>query len=242
MARARNIKPAFFQNEDLVELDYEVRLLFIGLWTIADREGRLENRPKKIKMQLFPADDLDIPRALLGLNRFNLITLYVVDNVEYIQINSFLEHQHPHHKEADSVIPLMNEPSKALDKPEANPSDSLLPITESLLPTKDLSSPKKPVSDPVPFAAIVDLYHEKLPELPSVEKLTTKRKGYIRQRWIEDLKDLEHWGNYFDYVKQSDFLMGRTPGQDGRKPFRASLEWLTNPSNYVKVAEENYHG
>ena len=55
MARARNIKPAFFKNETLVELPVETRLLFIGLWTLADREGRLEDRPKRIKMEIYPA-------------------------------------------------------------------------------------------------------------------------------------------------------------------------------------------
>ena len=59
MARARNIKPGFFRNADLAELPIEARLLFIGLWTIADREGRMEDRPKQIKMELFPADSLD---------------------------------------------------------------------------------------------------------------------------------------------------------------------------------------
>ena len=49
MARARNIKPGFFKNEFLAEMPCEVRLLFIGLWTLADREGRLEDRPKRIK-------------------------------------------------------------------------------------------------------------------------------------------------------------------------------------------------
>ena len=48
MARARNIKPGFFANDLLVDLPFEVRLLFIGLWTIADRAGRLCDRPKKI--------------------------------------------------------------------------------------------------------------------------------------------------------------------------------------------------
>ena len=41
MARARNIKPGFFRNADLAELTFEARLLFIGLWTLADSEGRL---------------------------------------------------------------------------------------------------------------------------------------------------------------------------------------------------------
>jgi hypothetical protein len=43
MARARNIKPGFFANPELVELPFATRLLFIGLWTVADRAGRLED-------------------------------------------------------------------------------------------------------------------------------------------------------------------------------------------------------
>lgn len=47
MARARNIKPGFFINEDLVELPFSTRLLFAGLWIIADREGRLGERDRR---------------------------------------------------------------------------------------------------------------------------------------------------------------------------------------------------
>lgn len=65
MARARNIKPGFFQNELLAEIDPLGRLLFAGLWTIADREGRLEDRAKRIKVALLPYDDCDID-GLLG--------------------------------------------------------------------------------------------------------------------------------------------------------------------------------
>ncbi len=46
--RARGIKPAFFKNEELAELGTVAQLLFIGLWCLADREGRLEDRPKRI--------------------------------------------------------------------------------------------------------------------------------------------------------------------------------------------------
>lgn len=107
--------------------------------------------------------------------------------------------------------------------------------------TKDSTSSPK-VNDRVPFQKIIDLYHEMLPSLPRVEKLTNTRKGYIRQRYIEDLPDLENWENYFHYVAQSDFLMGRAKPSNGRPPFRATLEWLTNPSNFAKVSEEKYHG
>src|SRR5690625_577204 len=53
--RARNIKPGLFKNEILGEADPIYSLLFIGLWTLADKEGRLENRPKRIRAELFPS-------------------------------------------------------------------------------------------------------------------------------------------------------------------------------------------
>ena len=51
MARARNIKPSFFMNENLAECDPLARILFVGLWTLADRDGRLEDRPKPLRVQ-----------------------------------------------------------------------------------------------------------------------------------------------------------------------------------------------
>lgn len=105
MSRSRNIKPAFFKNEDLVELGFDVRLLFIGLWTLADREGRLEDRPVKIKMELFPADSVDIDSGLAALHSKGFIKRYQVEGKRYLQINAFAKHQNPHPKEAASVIP-----------------------------------------------------------------------------------------------------------------------------------------
>ena len=96
-------------------------------------------------------------------------------------------------------------------------------------------------ANPVPSAEIVTLYHEKLPMLPKVEKLTKARIGYIRQRWAEDLPTLEAWGNFFDDVSGSLFLTGRAQARDGKPPFRADLEWLTRPGNFAKIAEGKYH-
>ena len=49
MARIRTIKPEFFTDEDLGELSPAVRLLFIGMWTEADKAGRLKDKPKTLK-------------------------------------------------------------------------------------------------------------------------------------------------------------------------------------------------
>lgn len=92
-----------------------------------------------------------------------------------------------------------------------------------------------------PLKRIVELYHQSLPELPRVEKLTKVRAGYIQQRWREDLPHEDAWRSYFADVRRSRFLMGMTQGRDGKPPFRADLEWLTRPGNFAKVAEGKYH-
>lgn len=92
-----------------------------------------------------------------------------------------------------------------------------------------------------PTKEIVNLYHEILPMLPRVEKLTKTRIGYIKARWREDLKSLDQWQNFFDFVSRSAFLTGRTEGYGDRPPFRADIEWLCRPSNFAKIAEDKYH-
>ena len=105
MARARNIKPGFFKNADLAELGFEVRLLFIGLWTLADRSGRLEDRPKQIKMELFAADSVDCDAMLAQLVGIQAIDRYEVEGKRFIQVVNFEKHQNPHRDEKSSAIP-----------------------------------------------------------------------------------------------------------------------------------------
>lgn len=107
MARSRNIKPGFFKNEDLAECDFAARLLFAGLWVLADREGRLEDRPKRIKGELFAYDSVEVEPLLQQLAHHGFIARYEVEGLRVIQVMKFSKHQHPHHKEAPSVLPAM---------------------------------------------------------------------------------------------------------------------------------------
>ena len=104
MARARNIKPGFFRNADLVELSFEARLLFVGLWTLADRSGRLEDRPKQIKMEIFPADSVDCNALLDDIAATGMLTRYTVDGKRYLQVVNFIKHQNPHRDEKASKL------------------------------------------------------------------------------------------------------------------------------------------
>jgi hypothetical protein len=158
LGRARNIKPGFFKNEDLADLDCHTRLLFIGLWTIADREGRFENRPRKIKAELFPYESVDVESCMARLCSKQFLTMYEVDGEGYVEVANWSRHQTPHHRETASEIPppsrekrkqkqrdahapAVHEPSisEASAKQVAScPTDSLIP--DSLIPDSSARS------------------------------------------------------------------------------------------------------
>ena len=121
MPRARNIKPGFFTNEVLAELPPLTRLLFIGLWTEADREGRLEDRPRRLKMRLFPGDEFDVEEAIEALSSAGFILRYAADGGQYVQILAWHKHQRPHYKEGPSTIPApKNYPIQGTENDEIN--------------------------------------------------------------------------------------------------------------------------
>ena len=147
MARARNIKPGFFTHDGLAELDALTRLLFIGLWTVADRAGRLEDRPKRIKAEVMPYDNCDIDAMLTALHNAGFILRYSVGGVAAIQIVKWDKHQNPHVKELDSTIP-------APDQHSANPIQAGKAQTPSTIPARLIPDSGFPLPDsPTPANA-----------------------------------------------------------------------------------------
>jgi hypothetical protein len=109
MPRARNIKPGFWTNESLGECSLGARLLFIGLWGMADFRGTLEYRHKRIKATIFPYDNIEIKPLIGELVKQKLIGVYLLttksltalgldfrDNTLFINVFTFVKHQHPH--------------------------------------------------------------------------------------------------------------------------------------------------
>lgn len=116
----RKIHPGFFLNEALADLPASTRLLFIGLWTLADREGRLQDRPRRIAAQIFPYesyhDETSVDTMLTSLDTNGFILRYMVNNQPFIQITNFIRYQQPHQRESPSKIPAP-EPNMVRDEP-----------------------------------------------------------------------------------------------------------------------------
>ena len=260
MARIRSIKPSFFNNEELAECDPLARLLFIGLWTIADSEGKLEDRPKRIKASILPYDNVNIESLLNQLQTKLFIHRYVNNSERYIIIPKFIKHQTPHWKEPKSIIPDCDTTSSILAQDCSNVGSSMTEDCSNLLiciqdpgsSTRDLKEeekreeyergeeeehPQKKVKeDATPYIEILDLYHDILPELPKVNRLTELHKGHLKKHWVKEQKSLEWWTEFFQRVKASDHLCCRIDGHT----WSADFEWLIKPANFTKILNGRY--
>ena len=91
MARIRTIKPEFFTSDDICALSPLARLLYVGLWCEADRDGRLVWTPGVMKRRYLPDDACDIEVLGAELVARGLIRLY---GEGLACIPSFARHQH----------------------------------------------------------------------------------------------------------------------------------------------------
>ena len=233
MARARNIKPGFFQNDVLGDLSPLARLLFIGMWTIADYKGCLEYRPKKIKAQILPYDDCDVAKLANNLDKSGFISIYSVQHQQYIKIVNFEKHQNPHknERETGSDIPDIDKKDSEFkdlenieinrDKNGTDRADSLLLIPDSLIPLTDSLIPESRAKNTQPKkqndATASRLPSDGEPSLQDIEFCQSTRP---------DLNPHEIASGFKDYwIAQ--------PGAKGKK-----LDWSATWRNWVRNARQ----
>jgi len=79
MARIRTLKPEMWMSPQVMNLSHGARLLFIGLITQADDEGRGVADPRKLKAAIFGGDDItsaDVRRMLDECSTQRLAAIY----------------------------------------------------------------------------------------------------------------------------------------------------------------------
>ena len=222
MARARNIKPGFCENEHLAELPFDTRLTFALLPMFADREGRLEDRPKRLRMQMFPADNLDMDRVLSELHNSGFIERYAVGNERYIQIVNFSKHQKPHPNEKSSDIPAATSQGE-----------------KRVAPRLEVSNPKQP-SAPADLLNEDSLNEDCLKEQSASRKRSAEKRGARLPEGWRPPDDLIAWAmteapgidiqrvidSFTDYWRAQ-------PGAKGRKS-----DWPATFRNWVRRENE----
>lgn len=236
------------------------RMLFVHLILVADDLGNCEAEPIFVRRRLLASalEDPSIVKLLSELADADLIRLYENGGKRYAHIPRFRQRlryvngkcpRPPESIECTEINRLASQKT-VLSQSTAGPrSDSSQQkrreVEEKRSEEKNYSLPSvrviPPPAEDVPYQQIVNLYHELLPELPRIAKLTSNRKAQIRARWKgKDAEDLEDWKQFFALVKASRFLKGLSPAPAGRKVFLADLDWLTKEGNFMKVVEGKY--
>jgi hypothetical protein len=108
MARVRSIWPEFFLTAELAARSPLHRVLYAGLATVCDREGRGDDRPADLKIRLLPLDAVDaagVDDMLADLAASGFIERYQVAGRRYFAIRDDWKKQHPHVKEPASGRP-----------------------------------------------------------------------------------------------------------------------------------------
>ena len=105
----RTTKPEYWADEDLADLSRDARLLYIGLWNLADEHARLRGRADYIKGQLLPYDE-DLPpvavdKLLDELANAGKVIRYTVENRSYLFLPNLSKHQRLEPEKVPSRLP-----------------------------------------------------------------------------------------------------------------------------------------
>ena len=101
MARKRMIDPIIWEDEDFGIMNSEAKLLFIGLFSNADDEGRIRANPSYLKSTIFMYEDTMTLSRIAEMRdvvckRMKNVKYYVHDGKEYIQLLKWSDYQKQH--------------------------------------------------------------------------------------------------------------------------------------------------
>ena len=260
--RARNIKPSFFKNPDLGECSPQARLGFIGLWCMADREGRVLDRAKLVKAELFPYDDMDTEAILCELADCGLIKRYEAKGQKVIWIVNFAKHQSPHFKEKSSELPAFFEsPVQAQEKPQAgtnlgqcqpplNPESGLLnPECGILNPESGLLNPDTPAvagESESKYQFVIDCWNASAAPA-KIRKLTPDRQSKLALRlkdpqwpWREAISKLPISSTpTFTWQPDFDWLIANERNAYSLVEGKYDRKDATQPKTFAQIKQEN---
>lgn len=96
MPTRRMIEPAIWQSESMGRLTIRQRLMFIGMFSNADDQGRLRASAPVIRSAVFPYDDISLAEVesdILAISNERCILLYDVNGSRFEQIVNWWKYQ-----------------------------------------------------------------------------------------------------------------------------------------------------
>lgn len=234
MARARNIKPSFFDNDVLAEISPLGRLFFIGLWTIADYNGNFEWRERKLKAKILPYDNCDLKEIAINLDKLGFIRFYSDQDKICANIVNFTKHQNPHKNERDrgAELSLITEDSRQVidlttltinrdlsrfnhESSASNPADSLNLIPDPLIL---IPEPLNTANQDLNGKSIYEVDSSKFEKFWMLHPNKVDKKRCLT--WFE-----KHKPNDIEYYKIIEGLKKQILWREAKPPKEFVAEW-----------------
>ena len=204
MARKRMVSPEFWTDDKIIELTIPERLLFIGLWNFSDDEGIICNKPKQIKAQIFPIDDITHEQVNEMLMRIQEIGL-----IHYGNSNTLIKIKHwTRYQKINRPTPSNYTFRKGIIEDSVNTHESITPSIGKV------SIGKKRL--------------EKNSISPQPKKVSSSNLLPYKDKVENFYKDLV---NDVEYLKQ---LKGAYPNVDIKQQIGASKMWLLSNTHKAK--------
>jgi hypothetical protein len=188
MARNRTISPDFWTWEAVIDCAPMTRLLFIGLWNFADDHGVQPLRPRTIRMQVFPGDEIgnDTVRAMIDeLASRKLVRIYEVEGIEYLAVVDWSLH-HRIDKRARRRYPA--DPSMPVLEPPPPPAPMPVPADaiEHVPPAPPPDPPRlAPIAQPERWRRMIkNLLRQYWPRDPMIELMDDEAADRWTAKWI----------------------------------------------------------
>lgn len=218
MARRRMIDPNIWQSEDFACLSTMARLIFIGLFSQADDEGRGRANPVYIRSTLFTYDKVDISdieAAMEEIKKHMSITFYTFDDKDYYCLDNWGTWQTIEKPKASKLPAPDTGKISPRPVPGQSPISPRLVVDESGLKEKKLKEKEK-------IKEIKDIDHG---EAAAIEKVDVGDDSFSLE------KPDEQNANFFSAGKLEE--KSRPPAQ--KKPSDAFAQfWEAYPRKVAK--------
>lgn len=235
MARKRMIDPSIWINEDFGTLTNLAKLVFIGLFSIADDEGRGKASPAYIKAVLFPYNDdlrvADIEKALSEISSKMSVIFYSCDENKYYTLTSWNKWQKID-KPSESSIPAYEEENKDIrllfDEHSTNTRRVVAPnrIEENKNKNKNRKEENR--------KRIVEIYNDYCTNLPQAQKITEKREKAI-DKFLKEFTE-EQFTEICILANSTNFLIGKN-----EKGWKADFDFLMRTDKATNILEGKYN-
>lgn len=231
MARKRMIDPSIWQSEDFGKLSTLAKIVFIGLFSLADDEGRGRCNPVYLKSTLFPYEEnirsTDIDKTLSEISSNMSIVLYSCNGSSYYSLLSWNEFQKID-RPSQSKIPEYDKDTMQLlfDEHSTNNRRALVPNKKRIEDNKNIKEENR--------KKIVEIYNTYCTNLPQAQKLTEKRKKAI-DNFLKEFTE-KQFENICKIANSTNFLIGKNDNG-----WKADLDFLMRIDKATNVLEGKYN-